>query len=550
MTTNGFGLTVMKLNLLFQCTVVLVCVAMVGAAPDGDPDSLLPAKGESPYKPVHYIVESEQGPVAVRTLWRNAPGDPYTKLTVHYADIEGPMPVRLKIACDVAMASVVVAPQRAAVSAKRNEGTVEVQVQGPSDFMFRVNECEPLFLFVRPKDEGRPPGAGDHVIDVSRRGLDASGATNVTAALQGAIDEAAGKGPGTVVLVPAGRYLVGSLWMRSGVTLYLDHGATLVADLDDAAYPPLRYERDAGLHPATDPEVFASIIWFRQVKHARLRGHGTIDGQGQIRRLRGMGPERMRINQIRIVDSEDVLVEGTMLLDSEFWSMHLLRSRNIAVRGVRIINEMPLAGWNPLNPRSVWTNTDGINPDACQNVVVEDVFAHTGDDGFVVKTTNSGPSTPPAAENIVFRRLTVASSTAGLKIGTESVAHSMRNIVWEDVDFLPIHRARCVAFSMRDGARVENVIFRRLRIDCAGRWLDWEGSRRVADQREVSRADFVLFEDVDLPAESAGVIRPPYPVEGIRGLRFKNVRRSGMPVTSREDLQLENSERVEILVIE
>ena len=65
-------------------------------------------------------------------------------------------------------------------------------------------------------------------------GAAGDGATLDTQALQAAIDACAQTGGGTV-FVPPGKYLTGSLFLKSRVTLHLDAGATLVGSkqLDD-----------------------------------------------------------------------------------------------------------------------------------------------------------------------------------------------------------------------------------------------------------------------------------------------------------------------------
>src|SRR5438045_1935566 len=64
-------------------------------------------------------------------------------------------------------------------------------------------------------------------LDVTQFGAIRDGETNTTAQLQSAIDHCAAAGGGTVV-VPAGRYVSGSLSLRSNVTLHLKAGAVLL----------------------------------------------------------------------------------------------------------------------------------------------------------------------------------------------------------------------------------------------------------------------------------------------------------------------------------
>ena len=61
------------------------------------------------------------------------------------------------------------------------------------------------------------------------------GRTNCAAAIQAAVDAAAGDGGGTV-LIPAGRWLSGSVLLKSHVTLQLETGACLVVDSGNSTF--------------------------------------------------------------------------------------------------------------------------------------------------------------------------------------------------------------------------------------------------------------------------------------------------------------------------
>src|SRR5689334_11667977 len=68
-------------------------------------------------------------------------------------------------------------------------------------------------------------------------GARGDGATKDTRAIQAAIDAAEKRGGGTVAL-GAGRYLAGTIHLKSNVTLHLDNGAVLLASRDDADFDP------------------------------------------------------------------------------------------------------------------------------------------------------------------------------------------------------------------------------------------------------------------------------------------------------------------------
>ena len=96
-----------------------------------------------------------------------------------------------------------------------------------------------------------------------------------TSAIQKAID-AASKTGGTITLKP-GTYLTGSLFLKSGTTLNLPEGVTLIGSQHLEDYPELP-TRIAGIE-ITWP---AALINVRDHSNVTITGKGTIDGDGPI----------------------------------------------------------------------------------------------------------------------------------------------------------------------------------------------------------------------------------------------------------------------------
>ena len=93
-----------------------------------------------------------------------------------------------------------------------------------------------------------------------------------TQAIQSAIDACANSGSGTVVF-PAGKYLTGSIFLKSNVTLYLSAQAVLLGSTDNDDY----HNRES----ANWPEDFLGILIYAEgQRNVGFAGHGAIDGQG------------------------------------------------------------------------------------------------------------------------------------------------------------------------------------------------------------------------------------------------------------------------------
>lgn len=72
---------------------------------------------------------------------------------------------------------------------------------------------------------------------ILRYGAVADGVTNCAAAIQQAVDAAAAAGGGRVI-VPAGRFLSGSVLLKDNVELHLESGAVLISSLNPADITP------------------------------------------------------------------------------------------------------------------------------------------------------------------------------------------------------------------------------------------------------------------------------------------------------------------------
>jgi polygalacturonase len=122
------------------------------------------------------------------------------------------------------------------------------------------------------------PEAAGRVFDIRRYGAVPDGKTLCTGAIQKAIDAASDSGGGTVYL-PPGRWLTGTIVLRSHVTLELDAGCTLLGSTDPAHYP----HHVPKLRSYTDRYVRQALIYGEGLEHVTIRGDGTIDGNGQAK---------------------------------------------------------------------------------------------------------------------------------------------------------------------------------------------------------------------------------------------------------------------------
>ncbi|HET7537171.1 MAG TPA: glycosyl hydrolase family 28-related protein, partial [Candidatus Didemnitutus sp.] len=110
---------------------------------------------------------------------------------------------------------------------------------------------------------------GARIYDVRRFGAKGDGATLDTAAVQAAID-ACHRDRGGVVSVPAGDFVVGTVELKSNVTLRLAAQGRLLGSAN-----PADYRAGDGL-PASNGNIV--LLFAANAENVSIEGNGTIDG--------------------------------------------------------------------------------------------------------------------------------------------------------------------------------------------------------------------------------------------------------------------------------
>ena len=263
---------------------------------------------------------------------------------------------------------------------------------------------------------------------VGQFGAKGDGAALDTAAIQRTIDAAA-KAGGTVTF-PAGTYLSGSIFVKSGVTLRLDKGVTILGSQHLADYPMMP-TRVAGIEMSWP----AALVNVYQQKNASITGEGTIDGDGKIfwdsywalrktyepRGLRWASDyDARRPRLVQIFDSSDVKLGGGLLLRrSGFWTVHICYSHDITLDGLTVRNNE--GGRGP--------STDGIDIDSSRKILVTHADIAVNDDALCLKAgrDSDGLRVNRPTEDVVLRDSTIRDGAAGVTFGSET-SGGFRNI--------------------------------------------------------------------------------------------------------------------------
>jgi len=289
------------------------------------------------------------------------------------------------------------------------------------------------------------------VCDARKFGAKADGVTKDTKAIQAAIDDCnKAKGGGTVKL-SSGTFLSAPIVLKDNVTLDVATGATLLGSPDHNDYPQLEIFRAAGRQ---------SLVSADHARNIAITGGGVIDGNGQswwteARSTPGSGIVGVGVFRPRLVVfnyCQHIRMEGITVQNSPSWQIVPYYSDDIVIRNIRVLAPYP-------SP-----NTDAIDPFSSSNIVIDHVYADTGDDNIAIKSgeiNSPGPDSP--SKNITITDCDFEHGH-GLSIGSE-IAGGVQNVHAERIHFRGTDQGIRIKSARDRGNDVSNLSFKDLTME-------------------------------------------------------------------------------------
>lgn len=304
-----------------------------------------------------------------------------------------------------------------------------------------------------------------------------------TQAIQASIDTCSDNGGGEVRF-PAGDYSSGQLFLKSKVTLYLENGATLrnapdpkgfrlVSESIDGSFRDKILER----HPFISARNACDLV---------IKGDGCIDGGGENPGTWTDDQGRkIRPQLLSLQNCERIKILGVRFCNARMWTLHLEGCRNCLVDGISIENAL-------VGEPHFHTNTDGIDPDGCENMVISNCRIRCNDDCVVIKST-----TGRSSRNITVSNCILTTDCYALKLGTESIG-----------EFSNIQFSNCVIdgpggglfLSLRDGGSFRNILASNLQIKSEGPYaieVEIEPRREDIDFSKAAM-EFIRFTNLNI----------------------------------------------------
>lgn len=405
-----------------------------------------------------------------------------------------------------------------------------------------------------------------NIVDFGAKG---DGKTLNTVAVQKAIDHCNEEKGGTVV-VPAGDFVIGTVELKSNVTLHLSNQGRLLGSPDKS-----NYSAGKGV-PAGNGNIV--LLYAANATNIAIEGRGTIDGNGTAfytGQGDNTGPNSQgggyfeRPHLVIFYKCNNVLLRDSFFTKSAYHCFRILQCEQVNIDGVRIYNR-------------VNKNNDGFHFNSCKYVHLtncdvrcqDDACALFGSNQFVT-VTNSSFSTRwsifrfgsgdaqniavsncliyetygcpikissgnARLENITFSNIIMRNVTGPIGIGFSGTAAGseksfVRNIAFNgiratvvpypvnhpdipfDVKVYPGEHFSCITLNALDNFYLENISFNDVHVTYAG-----GGSKELAAKSNIPQTAKEYFTVWD--AEPSGPPAYGMYARNVKGLTLQNVR--------------------------
>lgn len=383
--------------------------------------------------------------------------------------------------------------------------------------------------------------------DVKNFGAKGDGKTLDSPAINAAIEEAVKNGGGKVV-VPAGRYMCGSIRMKSNIELSIEAGAVIIAS-------PASMKAYDKSEPFDFPEYqdgghtyfHNSLIWADGEENVSITGRGMIDGEGLTKKDTETGGK----------------VHGGSIGTGDK-AIALKSCKNILIRDVTIYRGGHFAiivtgcERGTIDNVTIDTNRDGIDIDCCKHLSVSNTKVNTPSDDAIVLKASYALKKAVACENILINNCTVTGFKCGtfldgtyipekvnwvcgrIKLGTES------NGGYKDI---AITNCTCIyssglAFEEVDQGMMENIVVSNIAMNHVHHYPIYitTGCRNRGPKEvtEPSRGQNIMISNIQaLDCDSlCGII-----ITGMKNAPLKNISLSNIYVEYRGGGTKEQAER-------
>jgi len=403
-------------------------------------------------------------------------------------------------------------------------------------------------------------------VTMTQAGAKADGKFPNTIVIANTIAELVKQGGGTLFF-PAGTYLTGPIELKSNITLDLEAGAVLSFSDDFDQYLPFVEMRFEGVVMKS----FHPLIYAYEAENITIKGRGVLNGNGKkwwmgAWGLDGAGAQVdlskyqelwtkanpdfqieptsdwkgtlsrrfFRPPFFQAYKSKNIRIEGVKFTNSPFWTINPEFCSNVTVDGVTIDN--------PISP-----NTDGINPESCDNVHIANCHISVGDDCITIKSGRDlqGRTLGVPCQNITITNCTMLAGHGGVVIGSE-MSGSVRKVTISNCVFDGTDRGIRIKSTRGRGGivediRVSNIVMRNIQKEAINLNLFYSKvpAEPVTERTPIFRNIHISnMTGVDIAAAGAILGLPEMPISDLSFTDIDLKAKTGFVISNATDIRM------------
>ncbi len=273
---------------------------------------------------------------------------------------------------------------------------------------------------------------------------------------------------GDELVLSSGTFYTAPWDLKSDIIITLEKGTRVFFTHDKSYYNEKRFIRFEGVecygnHP---------LIYARDCMNITIQGEGELHGNGVVYytykklqkadcahltmaeynhisvedRVKDVSKTYLRPDFIEFVNCENVLLKDFKIFDSPMWTIHPVYCKNVSILNLTISSDGP--------------NTDGIDPDSCDNVLIEKNTFLTGDDCIAINSglNEDGIRVGIPCTRVVIRKNKFLKGHAAIAIGS-GMSGGVEDIHAYDNVIDGVERGIRIKSMPGRGGYVKNVLF-------------------------------------------------------------------------------------------
>lgn len=398
------------------------------------------------------------------------------------------------------------------------------------------------------------PVIPSYKIEVTRLGAKGDSVSNAKPAFDKAMALCKKKN-GVTIIVPKGVYNLNSpIYFVSNVNIQIEKEAKLRFSDPPSHYLPMVLISWEG----TKLYNYSPLNYAYNCTNISITGEGTIDGEGrktwhsfkvkeQADKMlsRDMNHNNIPISDrkfgashflrpqlIQFFNCKNILLENITLEDSPFWTVHLLKSKTITVRG--------------LNYKAHNKNNDGIDPEYSSDILIENILLDNADDNIAIKAgkDNEGrANSDTPSENIVIRNCEFKGLHA--IVFESEMSAGVRNVYVENSKFRGyLKRGIFIKTNSDRGGYVKDIYFNNIDFgkveDCIYITANYHGEGGGLHPSTISDISFSNISCQEVT--NTGIVYEGFPDKKVSNIKLDNINIK----TAKNGITVTNSEKIKI----